>query len=93
VEAQEMLNKYSIDKGNIDSIVLIVENEIFFESDAVLYILKNLGGIWNLFSVFKIVPKKFRDLLYKFIAVRRHKIFGRRNECMIPDENIRDRFI
>ena len=39
------------------------------------------------------VPKPVRDFLYDLIARHRYKIFGKRDQCMVPKHDIKDRFI
>jgi len=48
----------------------------FFRSSAVLHILKDLGGFWNLFFVFILVPPFIRDAVYRFVA-RHRRNFSR----------------
>ncbi|NOZ47029.1 MAG: DUF393 domain-containing protein [Chlorobi bacterium] len=72
---------------NQDSIILLANNILFTESDAILEIIKKLKGIWPVLYLFKIFPKKIRDKIYQFIAKNRYCWFGKRNECYIPEQN------
>lgn len=65
------------------SLVLVLEGNVFVKSDAVLRIAGKLQGLWPLFSIFRIVPRGFRDLFYDFIARYREKWFGGRGVCEI----------
>jgi predicted DCC family thiol-disulfide oxidoreductase YuxK len=76
-----------------ESIILVWQNKILVQSDAVLAIFQIIGIPWSLLKVFKIIPRTIRDGLYDLIARTRYKVFGKNDECMIPDENVRDRFI
>jgi len=75
------------------SIVYIDENNIYEQSDATLKILERLGGIWGLLSIFSFLPRGFRNYIYRFIAVNRYKIFGKRDTCRIPTEQEKERFM
>lgn len=77
----------------IDSIILISENKYYIKSDAVIEIIKQLKWYWRMLIIIKILPLKFRDFLYDFIANSRYKWFGKRYSCMIPDENVKSRFL
>jgi len=77
----------------IDSIILVSENKYYIKSDAVIEIIQELKWYWRMFIIIKILPRKFRDLLYNFIANNRYKWFGKRDSCMIPDENVKSRFL
>ncbi len=77
----------------IDSIILISENKYYIKSDAVIEIIKQLKWYWRMLIIIKILPLKFRDFLYDFIANSRYKWFGKRDSCMIPDGNVKSRFL
>jgi predicted DCC family thiol-disulfide oxidoreductase YuxK len=38
------------------------------------------------------MPRAIRDRVYDFIARRRYRLFGRADQCILPDERIRSRF-
>ncbi|HET53826.1 MAG TPA: DUF393 domain-containing protein [Ignavibacteria bacterium] len=77
----------------IDSIILVINDEYYLKSNAVIEIIKELKWYWRIFIVAKIFPQKTRDAIYDFIANNRYKWFGIRKECMIPTEDIKSRFI
>ena len=66
-----------------DSIILILNNQVYTESDAAIEIAKLLSAPWNWFSAFKIIPKKLRDGIYRWIAKNRYHWFGKRETCRI----------
>ncbi len=55
--------------------------------------LKLLGGGWKLLYAFIIVPKFIRDAVYNWIARNRYKWYGKREECMVPTAELRERFL
>ena len=77
----------------MDSIVLDDEGKIFTESDAVLRILKHLGGIYSLSVVFLIVPTFIRNFVYKTIANNRYKWFGKQETCRVPTPELKAKFL
>lgn len=79
--------------SSTDSIALITAGKVYFHSTAILKILKRLGGGWQLFYAFIIIPKPVRDWLYEIIARNRYKWFGKENVCMVPDEKVKKKFI
>lgn len=89
---QNIIAKYNIPE-TVDSIILLKENNIYIKSNAVIEIIKELKWYWKMLIIVKILPKKFRDLLYDLIANNRYKWFGKMDSCMIPDENVKSRFI
>jgi predicted DCC family thiol-disulfide oxidoreductase YuxK len=75
------------------SIVYVDEDSIYEQSDATLKILKRLGGIWCILSMFSFLPRGFRNYIYRLVAVNRYKIFGKRETCRIPTEEEKARFL
>lgn len=76
-----------------DSVILLEGDKIFFESDAVLRIFTICGGIWKIFAVFKLIPRKIRDKIYNWVASKRYKWFGKRNTCRMPTQKEKDKFL
>ena len=88
---QELRAKYEIAE-DVDSIVLIEDDEAFTNSTAGLRIAKGLGGIWLVAYVFIIVPAFIRDFFYRLFAKYRYRLFGKKDVCMIPTPDVRERF-
>lgn len=91
--AGELAKKYGIDKENTDSIILIDDGQAHTHSTAALKIARRLDGFWSVFYAFIIVPKFIRDFFYKLFAKYRYKLFGKKDVCMMPTPEIRERFL
>ena len=89
---QHYLQRFGV-KPDVYSIILIQDGRVFDRSSAALEIAKNLSGAWPAFYTLKIIPKFLRDIVYDFIARRRYKWFGKKDECMIPTPDLKDRFL
>lgn len=90
---QEILQYLGITKTT-DSIVLYRPGFAYYtESDAVLNISKQLGGIYPLLQIGRIFPKKIRDVMYRSFAKNRYKWFGKKDECPLPSPEIRQKFL
>ncbi len=76
-----------------ESIYYFRKGNIYTASDAVLFILKDLGYPWKFFMIFKVVPRFIRDAIYRFFAKHRYQLFGRRNDCRVPSEKEKNRFL
>lgn len=76
-----------------ESVILIDRGMPFTRSDAVLKTLRLLGGFWRLLYILVIIPRPIRDFVYDFIARRRFRWFGRRDQCRIPSSQERERFL
>ncbi len=79
--------------GRLSSVILIEDNAIFTESDAILQILARLGPPWSWIAFLRIIPRRVRDACYRFIARHRYRWFGRTEVCQIPSADVRSRFI
>jgi predicted DCC family thiol-disulfide oxidoreductase YuxK len=85
--------KFGIDQSKIDSIILVENGNVFVKSSAILRITKHLNYLYPLLFGFIIIPKFIRDGVYDFIARNRYKWFGKKEACMIPNPEIKSRFI
>lgn len=81
-------------EDSIPSSIVVFDGSVSLtESDAVLRIFSCLGGVWIVFGLARIIPKPFRDALYRVIAQNRYVIFGRRDTCRVPTPSERDVFL
>ena len=79
--------------GEFDSIILIEGDQAFIHSTAALRIARGLGGIWKLIYAAIVIPAAIRDFVYKSFAANRYRLFGKKDECMLPSPEIRRRFL
>lgn len=89
---QELRAKHHIG-DDIDSIILIENDQAFMHSTAGLRVAKTLGGIWSLGYAFIVVPAFIRDWAYRVFARNRYRLFGRQEACMLPTPEVRERFL
>jgi predicted DCC family thiol-disulfide oxidoreductase YuxK len=69
-------------------------DEIYYRSEAVFQIIRQLKFPFNLLIVFNILPKSILDSLYRFIASRRKKWFGNSvKKCSIVQSKFSDRIL
>jgi len=90
---QELLKKFNLPADNFNSFILAEGDQIYTRSTAVLKMLKKLGGGWELFYGFIIVPKFIRNAIYNWIARNRYRWYGKRDKCMIPTSDLKERFL
>jgi predicted DCC family thiol-disulfide oxidoreductase YuxK len=77
----------------IDSVILVENGKAYTHSTAAMKILKRLGAPWSWLSAFMIVPRSLRDWAYRVFARYRYRIFGRKDQCMLPSPDVRARFL
>ena len=90
---QMLLRKYQLKVENPESVFLITKNKALKESAAVLEIAAALDGFWKLLVVFRLIPEPVRDRLYNWVARNRYRWFGKRDVCMLPNEELESRFL
>jgi len=89
---EELKKKHHI-PDQLDSIIVIENNAVYDSSDAALFICKHLNGMWKCFYIVKLIPKSLRNSVYKIIAKNRYNWFGKKDFCVIPSREIRNRFL
>ncbi|MCD9491418.1 DUF393 domain-containing protein [Photobacterium phosphoreum] len=85
--------QYQINTLKDETVILISDGIVFERSNAVFAITDRLGGEWRWFSLLKYIPIFIRDFIYKIIAKNRYVLFGKNSQCLLPTDDIRDRFI
>ncbi|MCC7245729.1 MAG: thiol-disulfide oxidoreductase DCC family protein [Saprospiraceae bacterium] len=90
---RRLMVQHGLDPAQMSSVVLIEQGRCWTMSDAPLRVLAIVGGWWRIFSVFSIVPKPVRDSIYAYIARHRYRWFGKKQECWLPKESWKRRFL
>lgn len=81
-EGENLITRFKI-PSEVNSVILLKENRVFIESEAALEIGKMLPVPWKWAGIFKIVPLKIRNGIYRWIARNRYHWFGKRDQCRI----------
>ena len=90
---RSVLRKYDIDSTSLDTVVLVQKGRAYTHSEAALRTAAQLDGGYRLLSVFRILPRFFRDGVYRFIARNRYRWFGREEACRLPRPEWRAKFV
>lgn len=89
---QKQLGKHGI-KTDVNSFVLIENDHYFVKSSAALRVCNHLKGPWKMLVLFLIIPPFIRDFFYNIVATNRYKWFGKRESCMLPSPEWKERFL
>lgn len=92
-EAGERLIKDLSIKESSNSVLFVKDGLVYYQSDAVIEIAKLLTGWPSLFKYGIFVPRFLRNAIYNFIAANRYAIFGKQDQCMVPKEEDKGRFV
>lgn len=91
---KQCLKSYGLSAEALSSVVLIDHGRAYLHSDAVLRTLRLLAGGWPLLSAAgRLVPRRLRDRLYRYIARNRYRWFGQADACLMPTSEMRARFL
>ncbi|MEO7135226.1 MAG: DCC1-like thiol-disulfide oxidoreductase family protein [Vicinamibacterales bacterium] len=91
--ARLLLDGRGLGDISASTIVLIEHNRVYLRSTAALRIARRLGLPWSLMTVFLIVPRAIRDVVYNIVSTLRYRIADTTDSCEIPSEAIRQRMI
>ncbi|MGN6567855.1 MAG: thiol-disulfide oxidoreductase DCC family protein [Flavipsychrobacter sp.] len=92
-KAKELLIGFAKNDALPESVILFHKGIIYEKSDAVLHIIRLLGGFWSLLLAGYALPRFFRNSIYDVIARNRYKWFGKRDACMVPSPSVKKRFL
>lgn len=91
---KEITDHLGIDISKIDSIILYEQGVSYdIKSTAALKIIQDFKGIWSLTYILFLFPEGFRNLIYDYIAKNRYKWFGKKEKCMIPTPELKEKFL
>ncbi len=80
------------ENGIMDTIYYC-ENEIWYSySDALVRIAKQLPMPYRWLAMFRFIPRKIRDRIYRWVASNRYRWFGKYDACPMPKPEIKNRF-
>ena len=90
---QKLLNKMNFSNSDFDTVIFQKNDQIYTRSTAVFEIFKTIGGFWKILLIFSFLPISITDQLYRYIALKRFKVFGKLDQCDISIFNKPGQFI
>jgi predicted DCC family thiol-disulfide oxidoreductase YuxK len=96
--AGSLLKRHGVSSVDLDTVYVVVDYEhanerLLARSDAILHVLRQLGGIWSLFRLGSALPESLRHALYNVVARNRYRVFGKYDACLMPEERYRRKFL
>lgn len=88
-----LYRQHGINPADPESLIVVDGTAVLRDSDAVLAIYAGLGWPWRLMALFKAVPRRLRDPVYRWVARNRYRLFGRRETCWVPNAEQRARVL
>ena len=91
---QQIIKHIGINSLHIDSVILYEPGIAYYhKSSAVVEIAKGLSGIFTWFTLFQISPTVLRDYVYDYVAKNRYKWYGKKQECLVQNEEVVSKFL
>jgi len=90
---EALYRHYGLETRDYETNLLLDKGRAYYKSDATIRMLEGLGMPWALAGVLRIVPRRIADAAYGVVARNRLRIAGRRESCMVPTVEMRERFL
>jgi len=97
--AAGILARHGADPTVLDTFYVVIGSEptdelLLGRSDAAVFVLRELGGIWRFLSgMLRVVPRPVREWGYRLVARNRYRVFGKYESCPLPPKETRERFL
>ena len=96
--AESLTLRHGANPKDLDTVYVVVDHNqptehLLSRSDAIIYALTQLGGIWKAMGVAKVLPNALRNVAYQIVAKNRYRVFGKHDSCMLPDPKNKDKFL
>lgn len=84
---------YGLKCSDYETNLVFLDGRLFRKLDALGAVMGRLGWPWRLLAALRMLPLPVQDWLYDRIARNRYRLFGRYDQCMVPDPGMKARFI
>lgn len=88
-----LMRHYGMDASDPTSWLYIVSGQAYSSLDALVRVGHQLGGVWNVLLVLRVIPRSLRDSLYTGVARNRYRWFGTTDLCSLPDPEVQKRLL
>jgi predicted DCC family thiol-disulfide oxidoreductase YuxK len=97
-EGRSIVTRHGGDPDDVSTVYVVADYRTpgprpLTRSRAALFVLGALGWPWKAATLFGLLPTALLDRAYDVVARNRYRVFGRREQCLMPRPEWRDRFI
>lgn len=94
----ETARRYVGSRTDFDTMVFVDRSvsdqpRIWTRARAAFEVLHRLGGFWWAMTWLRFLPAALIDVPYNVVAKNRFRMFGRLEQCRVPDAAVRQRFL
>lgn len=91
---RSLLLAHGLSPDDPASFLLVDDGHGYSDTDAIARVLQHLGGWWRgVATTLRMIPRPLRDPAYRWIARHRYRLFGKRQQCRLPEPEQAWRFI
>jgi len=76
-----------------DTNLVLVDGGVYGHLDAFAVAMASLSWPWRVLYLLRFLPRAVKMPIYRLIARNRYRVFGRSDTCMMPDADVRARFV
>jgi len=95
--ARALLAPHGAAPDDLDTVWVIARDahgeRALARSDAIFFVLRELGGFWRALALLRVLPRPLRDLGYRAFARARYRLLGRHETCPLPRPGEAERFL
>ena len=89
----EIMEWAGLEGDLLETMIYVEDGKSYYKSTGVLKVARLLNFPWNLVSLGIIVPRFIRDWIYDRVSMNRYSWFGKREKCLVPNQEIRNSFL
>lgn len=91
---KKIVQYIGIESVNLDSILLYNPGVAYhYKSNAAIEIAKDLTGVYQFATIFRILPTSIRDKIYDYVAKNRYHWYGKKESCLLPTNELKSKFL
>lgn len=90
---KSLLAQAGLKVEGLQTLLVVDGRHAWQHTSAILRVLHVLGWPWRLAWAAWLVPAPLRDVLYRWFARNRYRLFGRSESCLMPPPDFAERFL
>jgi predicted DCC family thiol-disulfide oxidoreductase YuxK len=90
---QQILARFGMPQDHFDTMMYLEGDTLYTQSEAFFKVMAQLPMPWPVLCVFRIIPLTIRNWMYDRIALNRYALFGKYDQCLLPNKDHQARFL
>ena len=88
-----LMRHYGMNPSDPTSWLYVEDGRAYTSLDAFIRAGNRLGGVWIVLSGLRILPARLQNVLYRFVARNRYRLFGSADLCTLADPEVQKRLL